>query len=94
LQQSSKSAHLLRPESPYLLESSMPADQDKPASNPSAQDAGQTTAPAARAGESTARQDNAPADNGMDDPRKSPVAGSGNSLGSGKTANNTASKSE
>jgi hypothetical protein len=92
LQQSSKCALLLRPESHYLLESSMPADQDRPTSNPSAPGAGQTPAPAARAGESTARQDNAPADNGMDDPRKSPVAGSGNSLGSGKTANNTASK--
>lgn len=70
----------------------MPADQDKDASKTSSERSGQTTAPAARAGESTARQDNAPADNGMDDPRKSPVAGSGNSLGSGKTANNTAGK--
>jgi len=73
----------------------MPADQDKDAKDArdtAKEGAGQTTAPAARAGESTARQDNAPADNGMDDPRKSPVAGSGNSLGSGKTANNTAGK--
>ena len=75
----------MRGETTYLLESSMSADQD---TNPG----GTGAQGAASASTSTARQDNAPADNGMDDPRKSPVAGSGNSLGSGKTANNTSGK--